>query len=161
VSIVRRDFRASPERTGSETWEAIVALIAPDANSAARKELSAVHGVAGQLIATESCKEFPIVVYGSGPRVRIYCLHGEDALTEDGSNESSLGFDATSGDWKVSLPAEKEDIAWSKAELAKSSNRISVREKSEAVEESEDEKSAAPAASTGGFKVNVKEFLKS
>jgi hypothetical protein len=161
MSTVRRDFRASPERTGSETWEAIVALIAPDAKGAARKELSAVHGVAGQLIATEVGKDAAIVVYGSGPRVKIYCLHGDDALTEDEANESSLGFDATSGDWKVSLPAEREDVAWSKAEMAKHSKRISVREKSEAVEESEEEKSATPAATTGGFKVNVKEFLKS
>jgi hypothetical protein len=93
--------------------------------------------------------------------LKIYCLHGDDALTEDGSNESSLAIDATSGDWKVSLPAEKEDVGWSKTELAKHSKRITVREKSEPVEESEEEKSAAPAVAAGGFKVNVKEFLKS
>lgn len=133
MSTVRRDFRASPHRTGSETWEAIAQLLATSQSSAARKELNSVAGIVGQIISSESVKAHPIVSSGSGPRVRIYCLYDEDAQDEDNANEAALSFDATGNDWKVSIPVEEEDLSWSKAALKDLSNRITVREKSEDV----------------------------
>jgi len=157
MSTVRRDFRASPHRTGTETWEAIARLLAPTDGSAARKELLSVAGIAGQLIATESPKEYPIISAGSGSRMRVYCVYDEDALIEDNANETALAFDATSKDWKVSIPAEAEDVGWSKGELAKLSGRITVREKSEPFGNEDQEEGQAASAS---FKVNLGEFLK-
>lgn len=156
MSNIRRDFRASPHRTGSETWEAIAALLAPSEGSTARKELLSITGIAAQLISTESPKDFPIISSGSGDRVRIYCLYDEDAQDEDNANESALAFDATTKDWNVSIPAEADDVAWSKTELAKHSPRITVREKSEASEEEIKEEKTSSAS----FTVNLGEFLK-
>jgi hypothetical protein len=159
MSTIRRDFRASPHRTGSETWEAIARLLAPDATSPARKELMSIVGTASQLIATESVKDHPIIASGSGPRVRIYCLYDEDALNADNAKESALAFDATEKDWKVSIPVEAEDLSWSEAEVKKHSTRISVREKTEAIEgndEGEEKQQKAAASMT----VDLKEFLK-
>ncbi len=156
MGTIRRDFRASPHLTGSETWTAIAKFLSPTDGSAARKELLSVTGIAAQLISTESPKDFPIISSGSGDRVRIYCLYDEDAQDEDNANEAPLAFDATAKDWKVSLPAEADDVAWIKTELAKLSSRITVREKSEAFEEDEKEEKSSSAS----FTVNLDEFLK-
>jgi hypothetical protein len=160
MSTIRRDFRASPYRTGSETWEAIACLFAPDGKSAARKELLSVLGVASQLISSESVKSHPIVSSGSGPRVRVYCLYNDDATNPENAKEATLAFNATEKDWKVSIPAEPEDVNWSTAEIKKLSSRITVREKTEAVE-GDDEGSASQQSSSGNMKVDLKEFLKS
>jgi hypothetical protein len=159
MSTIRRDFRASPHRTGSETWEAIARLLAPDDKSLARKELMSIVGTASQLIATEAVKDHPIIASGSGPRVRVYCLYDDAALNAENSKESALAFNATEKDWKVSIPVEAEDLSWSKAEIKKYSTRISVREKTEAVEgddEGEEKQQTAAASMT----VDLKEFLK-
>ena len=157
MSTLRRDFRASPHRTGSKTWEAIARLLAPKEDSAARKELLSAVGVAGQLISSESVKDFPIISAGSGDQVRIFCVYNEDATDEDNANEAALAFDATSStDWKVSIPAEAEDVAWSKTELSKCSKRISVREKSELFDNANEAKEAASSE----LKVDLGQFLK-
>jgi len=156
MSTIRRDFLSSPHRTGAETWEAIASLLAPDGTGPARKELLSVTGIAAQIIASESVKDFPIISAGSGDRVRIYCLYNDDAVDPDSANESSLAFDATAKGWKLSIPAEQEDVSWSNAEMAKHSSRITVREKSEQF--GEEEQSAAGSAS---LELDLKEFLKS
>jgi len=156
MSTIRRDFLSSPHRTGAETWEAIAHLLAPDEKSAARKELLSVSGIAAQIIATESVKDFPIISAGSGDRVRIYCLYNDDAVDPDNANESALAFDATSKEWKVSIPAEQEDLGWSNTELAKFSDRITVREKNEQF--AEEEKSSTGSSS---LTLDLEEFLKS
>jgi len=153
MSTIRRDFRASPHRTGCETWEAIAHVLAPSDDSVGRKELLAVTGVAAQLISTETARHYPIISAGSGSQVRIYCIYDEDALDEDNANEAALAFDATSGDWRVSIPAEAEDVSWSSAELSKLSARISVREKTETLAEEEGKESSA------GLKVDLSTFL--
>src|SRR5450432_3760858 len=66
MSTVRRDFRASPHRTGCETWEAIARVLAPTDGSAGRKELLAVSGIAAQIVSTETAKTYPIISAGSG-----------------------------------------------------------------------------------------------
>lgn len=154
MSTIRRDFKASPHRTGAETWVAITRLLAPKEGSAAQKELLSVAGVAGQIISTESVKDYPIISAGSGPRVRIYCIYNEDALDDENTNETALAFDATSKDWLVSIPAEPEDIDWGQAELSKLSKRITVREKTEPVDVEEQEPSFS------GLKLDSEEFLK-
>ena len=46
MTVVARRVAASPKRTAAQTWEAIVALIAPESKSAARAELAKAAGVA-------------------------------------------------------------------------------------------------------------------
>jgi hypothetical protein len=155
VSTVRRDFRASPHRTGCEVWEAIACLLAPKGDSAARKELLSVNGIAAQLISTESCKDYPIIASGSGDRVRIYCVFDEDAMDEDNGKEDKLAFDATAKDWKVSIPVEEEDIDWSTEELKRITKRITVRGKTEEFDTDEQAQKSSSALA-----LNLGEFLK-
>jgi hypothetical protein len=93
-----------------------------------------VGGVASSLIASEAVKDDPIVVYGAGPRVRVYCLYDEEAVAGDRANEQKLPESPTDGDWAMSLPCPAEDLPWVKEALAKKSNRVTARKLSEAVE---------------------------
>ena len=79
------------------------------------------------LIASEATKDCPIVVHGGGPRVRVYCVFGDDALTGDGVDESSLVATPTDGDWAMSIPCLAEDLSWCRGELASVSNRVTAR----------------------------------
>src|SRR5207245_209921 len=101
MSTVARRVRATPERSAIYAWKFIQRLIS-EVGSDARKELDRVAGVAASLIADEAPKDHPIVVSGSGPRLRVYCLYGEDAVTGDGNNEESLTRNPTAGDWRMS-----------------------------------------------------------
>ncbi len=155
MSIVARRIRATPERSAMETWKFIVGLISR-AGSEAGKEFQAAGGVAASLVADETPRAAPIVVAGCGPRLRIYCLYGDDAVTGDDSNEADLTWDPTDGDWKMWLPAAREDLEWVQAELAKCGTRIAAYdlEKGEIPEE--------PATSSNGrhaqISVNVEAF---
>jgi hypothetical protein len=103
MTVVARTFCSIPKRSALDTWAAIVDLLAPRAGSDSRRELDSVAGIASSLITREAMTA-PIVVYGCGPRVRIYCVYNEDAITGDAASENKLAFDATDGDWHMSLP---------------------------------------------------------
>lgn len=134
MTVVARKFAAIPERTATATWKAISDLLASDPNSDAGKELASVSGIVCSLITREAMVS-PMVMYGSGPRVRIYCLYNEDAIEGSGANESALAFNATAGDWKLSLPCPEEDLGWVQKSLRAKSNRISARDMQTPVEE--------------------------
>ena len=70
----------------------------------------------------------PIVVWGAGPRVRIYCLYDEDAIIGEDANENGLPVDVTAGDWSMSLPCSAEDLDWVRAALAKNSCHVTARD---------------------------------
>src|SRR5262245_3361764 len=110
MTTVARTFVSIPQRSASETWNAIVDLIAPDLASGARSELLAVAGILCSCITDESLLGDAIVVHGAGPRVRIYALYGDDAVDGDGANESPLTFCPTAGDWYMSVPCLAEDL---------------------------------------------------
>ncbi|MGO9061256.1 MAG: hypothetical protein ACLQU2_28330 [Candidatus Binataceae bacterium] len=130
-------------------------IVAPDPESAARKELAKAAGVACATISSEASKDAGIVIWGGGSRVRVYCVFDEDAITGDGVNEDPLPKSATEGDWRMSIPCPPEDIAWSSSKLATVSSRISVRSLEEDVDD-EQAKSAAITATT----IKLDEFLK-
>ena len=111
MTVIARTFASVPQRTATETWKAISEVLAPDSESAAALELASVSGIASSLITREAMTS-PIVVYGSGPRVRIYCLYNDDAIEGDDVREGALPFDATAGDWKMSLPCPLDDLPW-------------------------------------------------
>lgn len=133
MTVIARKVASIPQRSALETWNAITELLAPDPGSPARQELHSVAGIASSLIAREAIKDSPIVVHGSGPRVRIYGLYNEDAITSEDANERPLPFDATGGDWLVSLPCRSEDLEWVEAALKRKGSRITAREQGDDV----------------------------
>jgi hypothetical protein len=144
MTVLARVVRATPYRPADEAWDVIVGLLAP-AGGAARDELRKVAGVATSLIATEGPKNDKIVVWGGGPQVRINCIYGEDAVTDE-AREEKLPRSPTDGDWHMSLPCPEEDLTWVQAALAKKSTRITARKLGEKPDTDADEGQGASAA---------------
>ncbi|MGH9298072.1 MAG: hypothetical protein ACRDZP_08875 [Acidimicrobiales bacterium] len=117
MTTIARRFACTPERTASETWAAIVDLLAPTAG-VARDELVRAAGAISMLIADEVTKDRPLVVSGSGPQVRVYTVHGGDAIDGSGVTEAPLARDATTGAWTLSVPVPEEDAEWVSVQLA-------------------------------------------
>ena len=90
-----------------------------------------------------------------GPRTRVYCLYDEDAIDGSDAKEDSLGYDPLEGDWAVSLPCPKDDLAWVERALSAKSKRITVRDMSSTVGESQ---SSATKAQT--FTIDIEAFLR-
>lgn len=135
-STVSRTFRAVPDRTAQATWQAIVALLAPEAGDA-RNELLSVEGIACSVI-TDKAFLSPAIVTGSGPRVRIYCLYDDDAIDGAKASEQALNFKATEGDWAMSLPCDAPDLTWVQAALKNKSSRITARDRNQGISLSDD-----------------------
>jgi hypothetical protein len=127
-AVASRTFASTPKRDSAQTWSAIVDLLMQGRSSPARNELLSVSRVAASIIADQAPKDAPIVVTCDGPRTRIYCLYDDDAVEDSDANEDPLGFDPLEGDWRVSLPCLKDDLAWVQGALKKHSARITARE---------------------------------
>jgi hypothetical protein len=141
VTVVARRLASVPRRTSVATWQRVVDLVSADASSA-REELSSMTSVASMLIAEEYTKTAPVTISGGGPLVRIYTLHGEDAIEHDLDDEAELAFDPTAGDsWLLSLPAAGADVAIAQAAVAAAAH-VEVRDVAEA-----ERSAAAPTAS--------------
>ncbi len=156
MSTIARRIRATPERGASDAWQVIVDLIAPK-DGAARRELLGIEGIASSIISTESPKDAAIVVRGKGPRVRMYCIYDDEAISGDDANEAALADCPTDGDWVMSLPADADDVAWVKDALAKKSTRVMVREKSEVFDDGEEQ---SKQAATTEAAINMEAFLR-
>ena len=81
-NIVVRRVVASPIRSASEAWDFIFDLLTAS-ESTDLEELENTRSLCMSLVAAEAMKESPIVIYGVGPRLRIYCLYDEDAILGD------------------------------------------------------------------------------
>jgi len=156
MTVIARRIVSEPVRLSTVTWTAIVDLLAPEADHMARAELLAIKGIASSLIASEAMKDAPIVVYGSGSRVRIYCLYGDNAITGENANEDKLVTSPVEGDWAMSLPASESDLKWVQAALKEKSSRITVRDLNTDVEESSEE-----SASEKSVNINREAFFRS
>jgi hypothetical protein len=156
-TVIARRVASTPTRTAAETWNKVIELLAPEPGSDARKELARAAGVACASIASEASKDAAIIVWGGGPRVRIYCVFGEDAIVGDDVNEDALVKSATVGDWRMSIPCEPGDVAWSNNKLATVSERISARSLEDDVDVVEDGAGSSAASMT----VDIEEFMKS
>ncbi|MFN7995277.1 MAG: hypothetical protein U0Q18_16840 [Bryobacteraceae bacterium] len=124
----------------------ITNLLAPTEGDG-RRELSSVQGVACSLISSEAPSADAIVIWGNGPRVRVYCLFGEDAITGEDKAESALASCPTDGEWSLSLPCPEEDLVWVRDELAALSKRVTARKLGDSVPDEE----LASAASAEGL----------
>ena len=128
MTVIARRFIATPARSASEAWSLSVELLVPESESQARKELLGIAGIASALIADEAMKTAPIVVSGSGPRVRIYCLYDEEAIVGEQAKETSLPAIPTAGNWQMSLPCPADDLPWVQEALKKRSMHVSARD---------------------------------
>lgn len=153
---IRRRVAASPARTPMETWEKICSILAPDSGSEARKELMKVAGEASSTISSEGPMDSPFIAHGSGPRIHIYCVYGEDAVSGEGVEEEPLSSKPTTGDWALSMPVPEEDLEWTKESLKGKSKRVTARASGEAITESKEAASTVPS----GFSINESEFYK-
>jgi hypothetical protein len=156
MTVVARRVAATPARSASEAWSVIVNLIAPS-DDAARKELQSIEGVASCIIAEETMTSDACVVHGSGPRLRVYCLYNEDAITGESVNEAPLTFSPTDGEWRMSLPCLADDLDWVQKALKERSEHVVAREVGTAVDDEESEKSTTAR----GAVINREAFLRS
>src|SRR5947207_2097866 len=111
MTVVARRFAATPIRTAAETWDVITKLISKE-GSGARKELESVRGVMASLIADEAPKDAAMVVAGNGPRLRMYCLYGNEAIEGDDRDENALSWITTKDDWTMRVPCDGDDLEW-------------------------------------------------
>lgn len=138
MSVVARRLASVPRRTSVETWQRLIDLVSAD-GSPARTELASITSVASMLIAEEYSESTPVTISGGGPLIRIYTLHGDDAIEHELDDEAELAFDPTDGDsWVLSLPAAGPDVEIARAAVA-GAPHIEVRDVAEA------ERSAAAA----------------
>jgi hypothetical protein len=155
-SVVARRIKATPARSASEAWAMIVNLVAPN-TGAARTELESIAGIASSLISDEAFKDAPAVMRGKGPRVRFYCLYGEDAITGDDASESALATVPTDEDWKMSLPCSPDDLTWVQSALKAKSTRVTARDLNDSVSDDDEETSSA---SSKAVAINKEAFLR-
>lgn len=155
MTVIARRIKATPARSASAAWSVMVNLLAPDTSSAARIELDNISGIASSLISDEALKTSPTVVYGSGPRIRFYCLYDEEAVSGENASESALSFVPTDGDWKMSLPCPAEDLDWVQEALKKKSNRITARDLTAVVDDGEGENQQ----SSKSLRIDTEAFL--
>src|SRR5579883_2631737 len=121
---VRRDISATPLRSASETWEAIVDLVTGRGSHDVRQLQDAV-GVMGSIIADEHPANCAIVLEGVGAQLRIYCRYGIQAIGK-GLDVNALTWNPTAGDWMMHVPCDSENITWVRASLMHTSARIKV-----------------------------------
>jgi hypothetical protein len=155
ANVVSRTFCSSPKRDASETWREIVDVLTKEKSSIARNELLAIAGVASSLISDQCPKDAPIVITCDGPRTRIYCLFGDDAIEGTDANEELISHDPLAGDWKMSLPCSKDDLTWVQSALKNHSNRITARDLETTVESEQSQN----RTQTTSLTVDLKGFL--
>lgn len=153
MSTVARRVAATPARTATSTWLVISKLLSED-GSTARAELATIEGLAASLITDHAFRDAPVIVSGSGPQVRIYCVYGEDSVDGNGVNEDVLAFDATDGEWAMSLPCNAENLDWVTRELSKKSERITARDPA-------NDRGAKTAAAANAAQIDMEAFLRS
>jgi hypothetical protein len=154
-SVVRRTIRSTPYRDAQATWEVIVGILTAGGSAGARTEMNSVAGIVASTITDQAPQNAPIVATCDGPRTRFYCLYDEDALESDSFNESGVSHDGTRGDWKISIPCHKDDLAWVRAALKEKSSRITARDQADNTPVEKAERAEA----SEGLVLDLKGFL--
>lgn len=109
MTVHARRIASIPSRTATETWHTICDLVS-EPGTKARHELDAIKGIASALITEEYTRVAPVIVSGTGVQVRIYTLHGDDAIDADPFDETPLTQYPTQGGWRLSLPCGAYDL---------------------------------------------------
>lgn len=143
MTVIARRFAASPVRVAGDVWDAIVNALTSD--SVVKTELNKVKSFASSVIADQTPEQSAITVIGAGPRLRIYCIYGEDAIGDDVSEDSSNWNIFSSGDWQIHFPVPKEELEWARKTLKGISSKFEAYEAGEAISDTRAESnSAAP-----------------
>jgi hypothetical protein len=122
-TVIVRRIRAAPHRAATETWQVISQLLCPIEGSI-RRELVSVAGIVASTIVDKWTEKQPIIVIGDGPRVRCYCLYGEEAISGEEANEDALPVMTLKGNWEIHIPFVEEELNWAIGALKKHSNHI-------------------------------------
>lgn len=122
-SVIARKIRSAPHRPAAETWRVISSLLCSSDDNLVR-ELSSVSGISASTIVDRLPEKEPIIVIGKGPRIRFYCLYGDDAITGDEHNEDALPLMPLQGDWTIHIPFASDEVAWATGALRQHSKRI-------------------------------------
>ncbi len=155
MTVTSRTIRSIPYRSAADTWKFIIDLLAPSSGPT-RTELESIAGTVCSLIAEEQMSNYPMVVTGSGPRIRVYCIYNNDAIEGDKAAESPLASAPTEGDWRLSLPSPEADLPWVKEALKSKTSRVTARKQEEAIDEETD----SSDASTDALNVNMEALKK-
>jgi hypothetical protein len=125
MSTVARRFLASPARLSSDTWTAITKLVCKG-QANATSEFGKVSGIASALLNDELFKLHPFVVKNKGPRLRVYCIYGQDAIAGEGKNEDTLSWNPVADDWHAYIPCSQEEFKEVSALLKSKSANFSI-----------------------------------
>lgn len=140
MTVHARRIASVPRRGPIDTWRAICDLLCQD-DDEARAELNGIAGIGSALIAEENTRDAPIIVSGVGPQVRVYTLHGDQAIEADLSEELALSHAPTTGNWNLSLPCADDDLNEAQ-EAVRRAPHVEVRQLGQAM--------AAAATSSSG-----------
>lgn len=149
MSTVARRFLASPARLSSAAWTAISKLVC-DNDIGAAAEFAKVSGIGSCLVNDQVFAQNPMVVKNKGPRLRVYCLYGDDAISGEDQNEDALSWKPTTEEWHVFLPCFADEIDEMAAALKSKSEKFSVYDLDKGIPDdasAETEKSASSEAS--------------
>ncbi|MXW59845.1 MAG: hypothetical protein F4124_09485 [Acidimicrobiia bacterium] len=116
MTTLARRIGAIPLRTSYDTWQFITDLLS-GAGQDLEPQFDEAADVASMLIAEEHTAENPIILSGCGPQVRIYTIHGTDAIDDSQLNEQPVAIIATS-EWQLKLPATGSDYELASAAVA-------------------------------------------
>jgi hypothetical protein len=156
TTVVSRVIRSSPQRDTVATWETIVEMLTKGKQDSNRNELLSVTGIAAAIIAERAPENAAIVVTCDGPRTRFYCVFDEKAIDDSEGKEDSLTHEPLKGEWAISIPCPKADLEWVQRALEARSTRITARDMSASLGESD-----SKAANAADFTIKLQEFLKS
>lgn len=132
MSVTSRKFAACPERTSTQTWEKITDVLCKDSPSA-KIEFNSVIGGVSSVICDEIPKDSPIIIRGSGPLIRIYCLYGEDAILGLETSEEEVTWNPFIEDWKVYVPCDKDEMDLMKKVIENKSDNFEIYDKSKKI----------------------------
>jgi len=159
MSTVARRFPASPVRLSSATWEAITKLVCKG-QATATAEFRKVSGIASALLNDELFKAHPFVVKNKGPRLRVYCIYGQDAITGEGKNEDTLSWEPVANDWHAYIPCSSGESK-EMAKIVKSkSSKFSVYDVEEGLPDEEEAESKTESAQVQTIAVDWEAFKK-
>jgi hypothetical protein len=132
MTVIARRIASVPVRTSVDTWTAVVDLLTA-AGGAARADLEAVTNIAAMLISEEYTRDAPIVVSPRrGARIRVYTLHGLDAVDARDDEAPLATRPLDEPGWTMSLPCGVDDIQDIRGAL-QAHPHISVRDTTEGI----------------------------
>ena len=134
-SVIARKIRSAPHRPAGETWQVISNLLCQGDQTLLR-ELDRVAGIVASTIVDKEPTDSPIVVIGKGPRIRFYCLYGDDAITGDDANEDELPVKPLEGAWEIYLPFPPDEVNWAQSALKAQSSRVRAYDSKTGLEKS-------------------------